>query len=526
MSEIGDIKEAAGAYRKWALEARKKYVNLRLRQDPEIRGLYIRSADRVAKELRSLTLKTKSSKIRKRQLEELEKALREEAEKFSGNLTKAMETYIEKAVNDGAGYSQAVTMDLFKKAGLSTTKLQPMFATVNRRAVEACWARTKKGLYLSDRIWNQKEAFRNTMRDIIQEAVATGQDAIKTARMLQQHVRQGYRSLAWEYPEMMVRMAGRVPEDLSYAALRLARTEMTAAFGEGTVASAQASPSYKGMKWVLSHSHPVYDICDEYAAHDEGLGRGVFSPGSEPYLPAHPNCICVLVPVYEEPEEFVQRLKRWKENPASEPNLEKWYKDIYLKEQPGGTAVQQPAFLRVNKNDQKYDDTADRKRIESDLVLIPSGHRRILEQEGVIVQTGHEISRYNRKNKVIQVGKNPVPGEVVHEVGHAIETKLDLYNDKTFLKVLHRGTESVSMENVIYDMEAFGRPITRVEIEKLISEYQGRLYEDVGIFTDDMKVNLMAMREYFSEGYREFIMSPERLKRKDRALFDYIKGVI
>ena len=41
-----------------------------------------------------------------------------------------------------------------------------------------------------------------------------------------------------------------------------------------------------------------------------------------------------------------------------------------------------------------------------------------------------------------------------------------------------------------------------------------------------MKVNLLAMREYFSEGYREYIVNPERLKKKDPALFDYIERVI
>ena len=296
--EIDEIKDAAGAYRKWALEARKKYIELRLRQDPEIRGLYIRAADRVAKELRQLALKTPSSYLRKRQLQELEAALRAEADRLTGNLTKAFEQYIEQAVDAGGGYGQAVTIDLFRKAGLDTAGLRTMFATVNRQAVEACWARTKKGLFLSDRIWQQGESFRNTMRDIIQEAVATGQDAVKTARMLQQYVRQGAMTLARDYPNMMKRMAGRVPGDLCYEALRLARTEMTAAFGEGTIAAARVSPSYIGMKWVLSHNHPVVDICDTLAEHDEGLGRGVYSPGDEPPYPAHPNCYDEETEVY------------------------------------------------------------------------------------------------------------------------------------------------------------------------------------------------------------------------------------
>jgi len=354
--EIDEIKDAAGAYRRWALEARKKYINLRLRQDPEIRGLYIRSADRVAKELRRLALKTPSSYLRKRQLEELESALRAEAERLAGNIEKALGKYIEQAVDAGGGYSQAVTLDLFKKACIDTAGLRTMFATVNRQAVEACWARTKKGLFLSDRIWQQGEKYQNTMRDIIQEAVATGQDAVKVARMLQQYVKQGVGTLAQDYPNMMKRMKGRVPGDLCYEALRLARTEMTAAFGEGTVAAAQVSPSYQGMKWVLSKSHPVTDICDSLAAHDEGLGRGVYSPGNEPPYPAHPSCLCVLVSQHEQPEKFVERLKKWRDNPTSDQELEKWYNETY-KAQPE-TSRAQPFVFKAAKTKKEAEEFA------------------------------------------------------------------------------------------------------------------------------------------------------------------------
>ena len=177
------------------------------------------------------------------------------------------------------------------------------------------------------------------MRDLIQESVAIGQDAVTTARMIQQYVRQGAQTLAKDYPNMMKRMKGRVPGDICYEALRLARTEMTAAFGEGTIAAARVSPSYIGMKWVLSHSHPVADICDVLAAHDEGLGRGVYSPGNEPPYPAHPNCLCALVPIHEEPEKFVEKLKRWAENPESEPELEQWYQNIY---KPGAGKAKLP----------------------------------------------------------------------------------------------------------------------------------------------------------------------------------------
>ncbi len=286
--EIEEIKKVAGDYRRWALEARREYINLRLRQDVEIRALYIRAADNIAKKLRGMKITTPSGVIYRNHLEEMERSLRMEADRLTVSYQRRMENYIEEAISAGVGYSRLITSDLLKKAGVSTDGVSRLFAGANTQAVEACWARTKKGLYLSDRIWKQGEDFNNIIRDIIQEAVAAGQDAVTTSRMMEQYVRHGKTTLAKDYPEMMKRMAGRVPGDLSYEALRLARTEMTAAFGEGTIAAAQVTPSYIGMKWVLSNSHPVFDICDYYASHDEGLGKGVYSPGNEPPYPGHP----------------------------------------------------------------------------------------------------------------------------------------------------------------------------------------------------------------------------------------------
>ena len=327
--EIDEIKKAAGDYQKWALSARKQYINLRLRQDKEIANLYIRSADRIAKELQQIGTTTISGQIQKKHLKELEKSLRAEAELIQKGLTEAFVDYIDTAAKAGIGYTQGVVLNLFDQAGLKTSGIRKLYSRVNKQAAEAIWARTRNGLYLSDRIWEQGEKYRNTMRDIIQESVAIGQDAVKTARMLQQYVRQGAMTLARDYPEMMKRMKGRIPGNISYEALRLARTEMTAAFGEGTIAASRVAPSYIGMKWALSGSHPMPDICDTLSTYDSGLGPGVYPPGDEPPYPAHPNCLCALVPVHEEPEKFVEKLKRWTENPESEPELEQWYQNIY-----------------------------------------------------------------------------------------------------------------------------------------------------------------------------------------------------
>ena len=64
--------------------------------------------------------------------------------------------------------------------------------------------------------------------------------------------------------------------------------------------------------------------------------------------------------------------------------------------------------------------------------------------------------------------------------------------------------------------------IYAIENKKFVSEYQGRTYIEVGLFLDD-KLNPFALGEYFSEGYKTYIINPELLKKKDPQLYNYIK---
>ncbi|GAA0390445.1 retron-type reverse transcriptase [Paenibacillus motobuensis] len=324
---LEQLKLIAGPYAKFALASRKKYVDLRLRQDQAVRSIYIRAADKVAKEIRRLKRLGTGSEMNMRYMVALQDSLRQTG--IGESLTELLQKDIVKAVDAGSTYSMEVTMSQISKTKLAKQPVQRSFFRANKQAVEACWARTERGLHLSDRIWQKDEKYRKAMTEIIQDGVATGEDPVETARQLEKYVRRGKKTLAVDYPEMMERMGNRIPQDISYEALRLVRTETAAAFGEGTIAAASVSPSYKGMKWVLSGSHPVPDICDELANADHGLGKGVWPPGQEPPMPAHPNCLCVLISVHEDTDDFMQRLNEWTKNPQSHPDLEDWYTNVY-----------------------------------------------------------------------------------------------------------------------------------------------------------------------------------------------------
>ncbi len=328
-NEINRIKDAAGSYQKWALEARKDFISLRLNQDKEIKNMYINITKQITKEIEKGGLSDFSNKRLKLILKQLYIEIKLLNEQLSFNF----EDYLKQNIEVATNYSKSILIKAVETAGVSrVTKpvIQKIFSELNTRTLEAYWARSKDGLFLSDKIWSKNVKYRDTMTKILQTAVAEGQDCVKTARMLDEYVLKGKKTLVDNYPNMIKRMGNRIPNDISYEALRLARTEMTAAYGEGVLVAAKVNPATQGIKYILSKSHPKKDICDDITGVDSyGLGIGVYPIDNAPSYPFHPHCLCVVLTVNEQPKDLVQRLKRWNNNPMSEPSLENWYQNIY-----------------------------------------------------------------------------------------------------------------------------------------------------------------------------------------------------
>lgn len=338
--EVSGIKKAAGEYASWALKARREYYRLRLRQDPAIRKLYRNAIKKIADLLRSgrasgIFSRNASGLLKERSYRWLLANLEDEANALGVKLDLYLAEWLADSVRYGSAYSYNISLKLFEAAdwpkSISRTGIEKLFGQVNRDAVEAIYARSKDGLFLSDRIWQKGQLIREPITDIIQTSVAIGQDAVETARALEQYVERGAKTLTKNYPNMMKRMQGRIPSDLSYEALRLARTETTSAFGEGTILGASANPFYNGIQWVLSASHPEPDICDDLASHvTDGMPPGVYPPGQEPRYPAHPNELCALVPIMEASDSALQEILNWVDDPKSSDKIETWYQKTYL----------------------------------------------------------------------------------------------------------------------------------------------------------------------------------------------------
>ena len=154
-----------------------------------------------------------------------------------------------------------------------------------------------KEFVLSDRIWDLSDNNYEKIKEIISSGINT--DCAKVAKALQQYVKEGAETFVKDYPNMYERMGGRVPKNLNYEALRLARNELSEVYWQATIEGFKENPAVRAVKWLLSNNRlPGYhDICDEMAyADDYGLGEGIYPVDAAPEKP-HICCLCSLAPV-------------------------------------------------------------------------------------------------------------------------------------------------------------------------------------------------------------------------------------
>lgn len=142
------------------------------------------------------------------------------------------------------------------------------------------------GYRLSDRIWRASVDVRARIDQLLDYHIARGTAAVDIAQELEQFLTPAGRG------PRTVRPYGR---EGSYAARRLARSEITAAAHRGTVNAAIANPFVGGVQWRLSASHPKIDICDQLARGGPN-GDGIYPPNDVPLIP-HPHCLCSQLPV-------------------------------------------------------------------------------------------------------------------------------------------------------------------------------------------------------------------------------------
>lgn len=113
---------------------------------------------------------------------------------------------------------------------------------------------------------------------------------------------------------------------------RIVLTETNRAYNQGVLREVNSDPDVVAVKWKLSDYHPKYDECNFFANQDLcGMGTGIYPKDMAPQCPIHPNCNCILEPVYK--TEIKNESGEWSQkriDKAYDKLSEKSQKSIHL----------------------------------------------------------------------------------------------------------------------------------------------------------------------------------------------------
>lgn len=294
-------------YDELAKQSRRRMLTQIGVTDRLIRQLYIRAAKSIGKQIES----AKAGSLTERWLVAYKAELEKEIERLGNGIYAAIEDGARKAAEAAAECDREYLRRVCAQARIDDR----FVSTLANVPTDALRAMLDGKLYtdgrmLSQRIWSATGRLEGNLAEIIQQSVAQQMDALTLARHLEAYVHpKAACPVSWHtlYPD--------IPFDrkVDYNALRLARTSITHAHWAAEKAAAKKNPLCRGLKWNLSNSHyerqiavAGEDVCDEYARHDEGLGKGVWPIDDLP-MP-HPQCLCYQTEVVPDLDEAARIL--------------------------------------------------------------------------------------------------------------------------------------------------------------------------------------------------------------------------
>lgn len=202
---------------------------------------------------------------------------------WSNAITPAIQRQIDAALEAGESAVEALTRVAY--AALNDDAAEELVKGLKAAAesgLKSDAARKKRDL--SARVYKLRALHEGKVEQIIRSGLVAGLSAKELA------------SEAYQYVSPTTKGGA------SYAAMRLARTEINNAFHERQIEGAKR-PGVEAVKWNLSGSHKVPDECNIYAEHEP------YDPDEIPDKP-HPQCFCYLTYVMQPPEEFRAALER------------------------------------------------------------------------------------------------------------------------------------------------------------------------------------------------------------------------
>jgi ADP-ribosyltransferase exoenzyme len=277
--------------------ARRVWLNPLLqivrRTDAELKRLLEKTAKAAAGDVLRINRDNIGDVVRRGQLRLAQAAAKRALGSFwkdAGNLIQAERLEV---VAQALEASFDVDESIFKAAGISkkqrTAMRSGLLAAAERNIDNMVRRFTTQQHELSAQVYRTEQLANGGIDRLVNHAIGRGLSAKELADEVKRYIK----------PD--------VPGGVSYAALRLARTELNNAFHAASIADASDKPWVNAMDWHLSESHPRPDECDDLAGDDQhGLGKGVFPVAEVPGKP-HPHCFCFVTPKVIDEDQFIEQ---------------------------------------------------------------------------------------------------------------------------------------------------------------------------------------------------------------------------
>lgn len=276
----------------------------------KIQGIYTQAARDLAKRAEA----TRAGTLTKRWVKDYQKTLEKRVEQMRGELGGTILSGMRKSAGLPGDTVEGWLNDALAMIGVDGSFTGTFSHTPDaalRMLIDGRMYRDGKSL--SRRIWNRTDQLQGSIEDILTQGIAQHRSALQIAQDLEAYV-----SPKAKMPVSWLTLYPDIPFDrqIDYNAQRLARTAINHAYWAANMAAAKANPFCRAMHWQLSPSHYERqvarfgeDICDTYASHDEGLGRGNFPIDDVP-MP-HAQCLCATWQVVPELSDVADRLGAW-----------------------------------------------------------------------------------------------------------------------------------------------------------------------------------------------------------------------
>jgi hypothetical protein len=207
-----------------------------------------------------------------------------------GDLGRSTRSGVEAAVLQAAKGAPSVIATALGRQGVSIPALDAAYEEQAKQGIQAVLSKAKNGIPLARSVYKTQALATGMVDRKVSQGLLLGMNAKAIAKSVKDMIR----------PD--------VKGGVSYAAHRLARTEINHAYQTSQAMRYQDDPTVKAMKWNLSNSHPTPDICNVLATAKGPEGAGTYPKGAKP--DSHPNCLCYQTPVSISEDDFIESFLR------------------------------------------------------------------------------------------------------------------------------------------------------------------------------------------------------------------------